>query len=308
MLAGVLLVVPCAALHSVAVKPTEVLAESVPEPALLLNYTAPGIPGNTGAVGAGQWVDMYTKAEAADESIIFEVVAQSSSPTSVSIHVYDGRVASVNSVGQPILADPVHPSGPPKTASLDDDAVSHIATSDGTRTFYAYVGQCYIMQGAFYYLSIYGQGGSAVKYSASAIRVNSRLAIDGVPTTGRVCDGKYLHYFWDIDHVPATGGLQLRVRKTSGELDAFYVRQERCVAAPDSAFAQGNLFGHGLSSGVVQLPSEDQQLLPGRYYVSVRGSIDMCGTFEISIKRQSMQAWWASSPDQSKNRIASSIH
>ena len=37
--------------------------------------------------------------------------------------------------------------------------------------------------------------------------------------TGSVCDGKYYHHFFELPTVPSSGGVQVEVQKTSGELD-----------------------------------------------------------------------------------------
>ena len=78
------------------------------------------------------------------------------------------------------------------------------------------------------------------------------------------------------------------VEQTSGELDAFYVRYERCAVSSSSGMndAAGKLFGHGLSSGEVKLPNTVTSLRKGRYYISVRGWAEMCGEYNITVANQ----------------------
>ena len=47
-----------------------------------------------------------------------------------------------------------------------------------------------------------------------------------------------------------------------------------------------NLFGHGLSSGQFKLPNAEEELVPGRYYVSVKGSHELCGRTPEAEKRK----------------------
>lgn len=78
--------------------------------------------------------------------------------------------------------------------------------------------------------------------------------------------------------------MEMVVRKMSGELDAFYVRHERCPGPKGSSLAEVSLFGHGLSSGTVRLPTATTPFQPGRYYVSVKGATEMCGSYQITTR------------------------
>ena len=188
----------------------------------------------------------------------------------------------------------LHPTHAPASAmAIDTDTVSFIGNSTH-RNYFVYVGECYHMVGSVYYLSVYGQTADTVTFTATVRRVQSALQIasatNEVVTSGVVCDGKYMHYYVDWGHV-AAGGMVASVRKTGGELDSFYVRDERCAgaeathvgAASTNLFGPINLGGFGLSEGRAVLPSAGHSLRAGRYYISIRGTVDLCGYFNVAV-------------------------
>ena len=241
----------------------------------------------TGSVKQGEWVDYFVRADNGDEAIHFKVVATTKLPTALSVYAIDGFVQGYDSSGAPLLTDALHGSdalAASSAAAIDADTVSRLG-DDKTKEYHVYISQCYLQVGAAYFLSIRGVSASEVSFTAYANRKTAKLAtMDGTEVIDTVCDGKYLHHFWDLPTVPAVGGVQLSVSKRSGELEAFYLRHERCAGASGSNVAESTLSGHGLSSGTVTLPSMDLALEAGRYYVSVRGSADMCGTYAITLR------------------------
>ena len=217
------------------------------------------------SVGPGAWTDFYIAGQNEGDSLAFEVTALASFPTALSVHVYDGAVAdqSTPAADRCVLCQDgtptsnvaitsvssLHPTGPPATgqAALDSDHVSHIGNTTHRR-YFVYVGECYHMRGSIYYVSVYGPTTSTVHFTIEAKRVQSALAIGtstaATATTGSVCDGKYMHYYVDWPAVHP-GGLQAAVRKTSGELESFAMRYERCAGQRSSNIANVNLLGHG---------------------------------------------------------------
>ena len=266
-------------------------------------------------VAPGQWTDFYFVAQNDGDSLAFELSAQSTAPTALGVYVLDGRVADSTTPegascrlctngapsapaaggGQDITSvSSLHPTHAPASAmAIDTDTVSFIGNSTH-RNYFVYVGECYHMVGSVYYLSVYGQTADTVTFTATVRRVQSALQIasatNEVVTSGAVCDGKYMHYYVDWGHV-AAGGMVASVRKTGGELDAFYVRDERCAgaeathvgAASTNLFGPINLGGFGLSEGRAVLPSAGHSLRAGRYYISIRGTVDLCGYFNVAV-------------------------
>jgi len=259
-------------------------------------------------VASGSWTDFYYIAENEGDSLAFELSAASSNPTALGVYVYDGSMPQIggpnadrcvvcepNSNGDrepqstvevtPVTA--LHPEGAPtSSASVDSDVVSHIGNTTHRR-YFAYVGECYHMVGSVYYLSVYGQTASTVSFTVSVNRVPSALTLSnsasGPSVTGTVCDGKYMHYFFDVDAVHA-GGLLTSVRKTSGELNAFYLRAETCAGTgTGDLYGPINLRGYGTSVANVRMPSPTHANL-GRYYVTIRGSDDMCGEYNLMVR------------------------
>ncbi len=245
-----------------------------------------------GVVESGSWVDYYVVAGSDDNSIEFEVVAESSSPAALSIYVNDadggdpyGQPVTITS-GQPILDSRVdlHAAEQDRrdgvsAAALDADWVSRIG-NETHRHFYAYVSQCYVMKGSYYFLSVYGATWSNVAFQVRATSTSAELRLG--QTSGRVCDGKYAHMFFDLVNHPSHGGMSFAVEKRSGALDEWYLRYERC-GGPTGNLYTGNLFGHGLTASSRVLPQGDTSLDAGRYYVSVRSSLDLCGEFVVTL-------------------------
>jgi len=266
-------------------------------------------------VAGGSWTDFYFVAENEGESVAFEVVAATNVASALQVYVYDGNVADATTSAEDrcLLCDGVtplstlaitsvtalRPATPTMTMSaLDSDTVSHIGNSTHKR-YFTYVGECYYMPGSVYYVSVYntysddGDSDAGVGFSIEAQRVQSTITVGNTSflpnTTGTVCDGKYLHYFFDWPSVHP-GGLQAVVRKTSGMLETFYMRYERCVGEwsylrPSvDKIAAVNLLGQGLGEGKVRLPNSQHRLVTGRYYISVRAAVDMCGDYNISVR------------------------
>jgi hypothetical protein len=272
-----------------------------------LNTSTPGAPSyqkltfgawTPGIVESGSWVDYYAVAVSDDESIEFEVVAQSGSVAALSIYVNDGDIGpaqlgdsgEVTTVSVDLHAAEAQRRLGVSAASLDASWVSPIG-NETHRHFYASVSPCYAMKGKYYFLSVYGSTWSTVAFQVRATHTSARLIIapQGSSSTstfgsksGRVCDGKYAHMFFDLPNRPSHGGISFAVEKRSGALDEWYLRYERC-AGPTGNLFKGNLFGHGLTTSSYVLPRGDTRLEAGRYYVSVRASLDMCGEFIIKL-------------------------
>lgn len=229
-----------------------------------------------GSVATGTWINYITTADSDDQAIAFHVVAESTVPTALEIYVYDNDYAIRKLDGVAL--------GPSPATAIDADTAS--TYGNGTvRHFYAYVAQCYLMVNQAYTLMVKGNLRPSVAFTVYATRVQARL--DYAPDnkrTGSVCDGRYMHYFWDLPVAPTHGGIEVAVRKTSGELDSFYLRKERCAGVSGTSIGGGNLFGHGLSGASTKLPTEETVLDAGRYYVSVRGAAAYCGDYEIRLR------------------------
>jgi hypothetical protein len=261
-------------------------------------------------VTPGTWTDFFFVSENDDQSLAFEVVAHSKVPTALAVYVYDGKLKDVSTsdsdgcvicewdegVGEPTngywsntvitTVESMHPDGESASsyAALDYDLVSHVGNTTHTR-YFAYVGECYQMKGSVYYLSVYGQTSSNVSFTATVTPVTAALDIasgsNQPATTGEVCDGKYMHYYVDWETI-TSGGMYLKVKKTSGELESFYVRREKCAgASSENLVGPINLASYGLASGHYKLPTSTTSLKTGRYYIGVRGSIDLCGEFTV---------------------------
>ena len=100
--------------------------------------------------------------------------------------------------------------------------------------------------------------------------------------------------------------------RTAGALDAFFVRYERCVGPARSSLGHESLEGHGANQETAILVPEQagslvngQKVPPaGRYYVSVKGKMELCGSFELTAAHmsaaeladyespQSRRRWW----------------
>ena len=117
-------------------------------------------------------------------------------------------------------------------AFLDYDETSMIASGsreEPKRKFSVVVSQCYVQPHTKYYLSVRGGKDAApVSYKITAMRVAARIPLNGT-VSGSLCDNRYLHYFWELPATPTLAGVRTTLRKTSGELDAFFMRYERCA-------------------------------------------------------------------------------
>lgn len=257
------------------------------------------------SVSPGSWSDFYVVAADEGYSLAFTLDAASTQPMALGAYLYEGVLADsdtpssdrcvlCSSNGVPTstagitTASTVRPSGQPamNAAALDMDTVSKIGNSTHRR-YYLYVGTCYLMKGSVYYLSVYGQTSSTVSFSVTVSSINSQLPIttsaDAQVTTGQVCDAKYMHYFFDWGSLHP-GGMQLSVKTTSGGLDSFSLRKEKCAGVADADIADMNLFGYGLTEGKVKLPGHGYLLEVARYYIAVRGAPELCGDYTIAVR------------------------
>lgn len=255
-------------------------------------------------VEPGTWTDFYltTSHGEGNHGLVFEVEAETSSPTGVGVYLFDSGAREANAVGVPILPngqEAVHAQQPPSSAAaLDVDAISHIGNSTH-RNFFVYVGACYLMPGAAYVLAVYGAGPAAVPFTVTAKAVEATIPLEEsmVASTvrGSVCDGKFQHHYFEQLTMPASGGVEIEARKTSGELDSFDVRYEQCAGPSGASLSHSELSGHGLSSHSVRLPTATQALTPGRYYISVRGTVELCGEYQITVRKLTAAEFSASS-------------
>jgi len=266
------------------------------------------------SVAPNTYADFYYVADTLGVNLAFEVTAESSNPAAIGVYVFDSMrmddgddtlMTEVPLQDRCVLCDgtPSQPitnvsimalstlrpanAAPADGFAVDMDRVSHIYNATH-RKFFVYVGECYQMAGSVYYLSVFGESPSTVTFSVKVTRVSAALPVaigaDGPSIAGSVCDGKYLHYYVDWPHVTA-GGMQMTVRKTSGELSSFFMRKEKCAGAKgENLFGPISLSGYGLSQGAVLLPSAGHVPEVGRYYISVRGSVDLCGDFAIQVR------------------------
>ena len=120
-----------------------------------------------------------------------------------------------------------------------------------------------------------------MSYKITAMRVAARIPLNGT-VSGSLCDNRYLHYFWELPATPTLAGVRTTLRKTSGELDAFFMRYERCAGPIGTNLERVSVDGHGVASRSVALPRLGEELTAGRYYVSVKGQPELCGSYEIS--------------------------
>jgi len=264
-------------------------------------------------VSPGAYTEFYFVAENEGDSLAVEVSALTNNAAALGVYIFDAKTVTNDPTNPTPLADrcvvcegsPAQPVSTINVASIstfhpatsaprsmvanavDMDLVSHIGNTTHRR-FYAYVGECYQMVGSVYYLSIYGQSNVEVSFTVNVRRVSAALPItsstDGSFVTGSVCDGKYMHYYVDWPAVTA-GGMQALIRRTSGQLDEFYVRHENCAGVGGSnLFGPINLMSYGLSEKHVTLPGGGHPLRVGRYYISIRGSVNMCGDFSLRVR------------------------
>lgn len=239
----------------------------------------------SGTVPPAEWRDYFFLADDDDYNLVFQVNASSDYANAIGIYVSEEL---------PPLDDRLLPG-----QFLDFDAYSMIVI-DGVRQYSIALAQCYIRKGQTYYLSIFGKNvvGSAVKptvaYTASVQKVPARIPLNST-VSGSVCDGHYMHYYWELDSVPQSGGVSTFVGKTEGDLDAAYMRYEQCAGLASANLASIPLEGHGTPSGTIVLPQGSRPLDAGRYYVSVKGKPEICGDYSISATKIS-QAQLLESP------------
>ena len=224
-----------------------------------------------GTVDAGAWHDYYVDAADDDANLYFEVLASSSRADALGLYVSEGELKPASERTTP-------------GAFLDFDETSMIAHGTGEkarRKFSVAVSQCYVQAHTRYYLSVRGGKAEAVGYTVSAQRVPARIPLNGT-VSGSLCDNRYLHYFWELPATPTLAGVRTTLRKTSGELDAFFMRYERCAGPIGTNLERVSVDGHGVASRSVALPRLGEELTAGRYYVSVKGQPELCGSYEIS--------------------------
>jgi len=244
-----------------------------------INATAltPGVAVSS-SVGYNGWQDFYVHASAASglEAIEFVVEAETEIPTGLSVYVFDGSAVTVK-------GSALSYSGRWATSSaIDADNLSRIGNMTH-RQYFGYVGACYLMKGGLYFVSVHGAtpGDEPVPFTVTARPVVAKLQL-GATANGHVCDGKYVHHYWEETAVRSGGGVSVSVAKTSGGLEAFYLRPLRCAVAGAADQKMGELFGHGLSTSSVALSAGDLNV--GKYYISVRGSAELCGEYTVSVR------------------------
>ena len=222
-----------------------------------------------GSVRPGGWNDYYVDAEDEDANIYFEVVARTKRPDALGVYVFEERLRP--------REERLNPG-----AFLDYDT-SSMVVQNGERKYTVVVGQCYVQKGTRYFLGINGVAdGEITHYSVTAIKVPGALPINGT-VRGSLCDSRYLHFFWELAVAPgAGGGIRTTLKKSAGELDSFYVRYEKCAGPVGSNMERLSVEGHGVPSRSLVLPRRGEELVAGRYYISVKGKMEMCGDFEIT--------------------------
>jgi len=221
-----------------------------------------------GSVRPGGWNDYYVDADDDDSNIYFEVIARTRRPDALGVYVFEERLRPTS--------ERLNPG-----AFLDYDT-SSMVVQNGERKYTVVVGQCYVQKGTRYYLAVNGAAdGELTYYSVTAIKVPGALPLNGT-VQGSLCDQRYLHFFWDLAVAPGAGGVKTTLKKSAGELDCFYLRYEKCAGPVGSNLERVSVEGHGVPSRSLVLPRAGQELLAGRYYISVKGKMEMCGDFEIT--------------------------
>jgi len=225
----------------------------------------------SGSIPPAEWKDYLVVMDDEDSNLVFQVNATTEYANGLGIYISEDL---------PPLADRLSPG-----QFLDFDAQSVIVVN-GIRQYSVALAQCYVRRGQTYYLSVFGKNvvGSvtkpAVPYTIAVKKVPARIPLNGT-VTGTVCDGHYMHHFWEIDSSFASGGVRTYVAKQEGELDAAYMRYERCAGLAGANLATVQLEGHGSPSGTVVLPQGATPLEAGRYYVSIKGKPEICGDYTI---------------------------
>jgi len=220
---------------------------------------------------AATWKDYFIVADDEDANLVFQVNATSNYANALGLYVSEEL---------PVNDERTNPG-----SWLAMDAVSMI-TIDGIRQFQVVLAQCYVRKAQRYYVSLFGKnvaGGSKpmVPFTIQVTKVPARIPMNGT-ITGQVCDSNYMHYFWDAQNTFTSGGVRTTVAKLEGELDQAFMRYERCAGLSGQNLAQVGLQGHGSPSGTVILPEGAAALEAGRYYVSIKGKQELCGTYSIN--------------------------
>ena len=234
-----------------------------------------------GSVRPGGWNDYYVDADDDDSNIYFEVVARTKRPDALGVYVFEERLRP-------------HEERLNPGAFLDYDT-SSMVVQNGERKYTVVVGQCYVQKGTRYFLGINGVAdGETTHYSVTAIKVPGALPLNGT-VRGSLCDSRYLHFFWELAVAPgAGGGIRTTLKKSAGELDSFYMRYEKCAGPVGSNMERLSVEGHGVPSRSLVLPRRGEELVAGRYYISVKGKMEMCGDFEITTQEAAWEQFEAS--------------
>jgi len=272
----------------------------------------------------GSHQDFYVLAADDTHGISFEVEVNTNVAGGVSMYVLDAALNGVTCSNMesstPDGAFPaaeghrvpyatggaLHPAGVPFTEALQANALDSMPSSRiykedyKTLQFYGYISPCYILPGNFYFVRLYGNTvlttAVGFRLTAYATEASITLAQSGSgSTTGSVCDGKWVHHYfdyhgvqdpadgvWDYTAVAGSGHLKIEVKKESGELHDFFVRKESCSTGQDgetNAVGSKNLRGFGRTTQSLTLGTAKA----GRYYVSLRGEVDLCGQYSINV-------------------------
>jgi len=222
-----------------------------------------------------EWKDYVVVMDDEDSNLLFSVNATTDYANGLGVYVSEEL---------PPIADRLNPG-----QFLDFDAQSVIVIN-GVRLYSVALAQCYVRRGQTYYVSVFGKNvvGSATKptvpYTIQVKKIPARIPLNST-RKGTVCDGHYMHYFWEIDSSFVSGGVRTHIGKVEGELDAAYMRYERCAGLASANLANVPLEGHGTPSGTVILPQGATPLDAGRYYVSVKGKPEICGEYSIDVQQ-----------------------
>jgi len=263
-------------------------------------------------------VDFFLLATDDRDSLAIEM----SAGDRLSLYVIDGGVASephpwVDGTSLLSEIETVPFSTAMQATALDADTSSRLVEASATadvRRYYGYVSTCYILPGSKYFVRVHSpaQLREAAPFSLTVKTVRSEILltrsapptkVDATPgqrgnASGAVCDGKWMHHFFDLGgtHVngawhyamsqPTGSRVHVSVRKASGELTRFYVRYEQCATGSDAdadVETGRSLLGFGRSIETVELPTAKA----GRYYVSIQGTVDLCGEYTVHVSTES---------------------
>lgn len=98
-----------------------------------------------------------------------------------------------------------------------------------------------------------------------------------------MCDMRYMHYYYEVESGGIGKHFQASLKKTSGDLDSMFVRYEKCAGPAGSNLQKISVEGHGVPKGVAYYPEPRTELLPGRYYLSIKGKHEECGKYELQV-------------------------